>query len=268
LVAVSEEVATGDHSVTRQTSWAPPLLSLGRREAHIWCVFPDALTDLVLLNAYRDLMCSQERDRQQRCHFEKGQREYLITRALVRTTLSRYVKIDPCSWRFQKNAYGKPEIVYPRNILPLRFNLSHTDGLIACLVVLDREAGVDVEDTERAGMTVEIANQFFSPSEAQALSALPVNAQRQRFFEYWTLKESYIKARGMGVSLPFERFSFHLEEGQPARISFDSRLEDDPSNWQFAQLRPTQRHLMAVALRRGAESDLDIQMKQTVPLLL
>lgn len=220
-----------------------------------------------LRTAGRDLMSDQERVQQQRFYFEKGRHEYLVTHALVRTTLSRYVKIDPRSWRFQKNEYGRSEIAHPRDILSLRFNLSPTDGLIVCLVALDRECGVDVEDTERGGMTVEIADQFFSQIEARDLRALPVHMQRQRFFEYWTLKESYIKARGMGVSLPLEQFSFHLERGRPVRISFDPRLEDNPSGWQFAQLCPTRRHMMAIALRQGEEPDLEIQIRHIVPCL-
>jgi len=71
----------------------------------------------------------------------------------------------------------------------------------------------------------------------------------------------------MGVSLPLDQFSFHLEAGRPVRISFDRRLEDNPQSWQFAQFRPTVQHIMAVAIRRGADADLDIQVKPTVPLL-
>jgi 4'-phosphopantetheinyl transferase len=244
-----------------------PPLSLGRKEAHLWCVCPDIVTEPVLLDAYRELLNAQERVQQQRFYFEKGRHEYLVTRALVRTTLSRYVQVDPHSWHFEANAYGRPAIATPQGILPLRFNLSHTDGLIVCVVALDRECGIDVEDTERGGMTVDIADQFFSRMEAQDLRALPVPMQRQRFFEYWTLKESYIKARGMGVSLPLEQFSFHLERGLPIRISFAPRLKDDPSSWQFAQFCPTQSHMVAIALRRGLEPDLEIRMRHSVPLV-
>ena len=246
---------------------SPVLLFLGRTEVHLWYVFPNGLTDRALLGAYHDLMCPEERVQQQRFHFEKGRHEYLVTRALVRTTLSRYVAVDPRDWRFEKNAYGRPEIAYPRAILPLRFNVSHTDALIVCLVALDREIGVDVESIERPGETVEIADLFFSPTEVAALRVLSTKAQSRRFFEYWTLKEAYIKARGMGVSLPLDQFSFHLEAGRPVRISFDRRLEDNPQSWQFAQFRPTVQHIMAVAIRRGADADLDIQVKPTVPLL-
>jgi len=221
-----------------------------------------------LLDAYYQLLCSEEREQHRRFRFAKGRHEYLVTRALVRTVLSHYVAVDPRTWQFEKNAYGKPAIAYPHGILPLSFNLSNTNGLIVCLVALDREVGVDVEDMERPGETVEIADRFFSPAEVAALRALPIEAQRDRFFAYWTLKEAYIKARGMGLSLPLEQFSFHLAVGHPVRISFDPRLEDNPNSWQFAQFRPTSRHVIAVAIRRGADPDLTIQIHQTLPLVL
>src|SRR5215475_1871427 len=159
----------------RSTPWSPPFLSLKQTEAHLWTVFPDTLTDPELLTAYHDLMCSEEREQQQRFRFEKGRHEYLVTRALIRTTLSRYVQVDPRGWRFRKNAYGKPEIAVPSEILPLCFNLAHTDGLIVCLVALEREVGIDVESMTRPGETVEIADRFFSPAEVLALRALPVD---------------------------------------------------------------------------------------------
>ena len=176
----------------RSTRWSVPLLPLSRGEAHLWYVFPEELTDPGLLSVYQQLMCPEERSQQQRFRFTKGRHEYLVTRALVRTTLSRYVAVDPQAWRFEKTPYGKPTIAYPKGIPPLSFNLSHTDRLIVCLVALDREVGVDVEDIERAGETVEVADRFFSPAEVATLRALPAQSQRRRFFEYWTLKEAYI----------------------------------------------------------------------------
>src|SRR5262249_32264065 len=142
-----------------------------------------------------------------------------------------------------------------------------TTGLIACLVALGCDVGVDVEDMTRPGETVEVAEQFFSSTEVATLRALPSSAQRHRFFEYWTLKEAYIKARGMGLAIPLEQFSFHLEMGHPVRISFDPRLHDDPHCWQFAQFHPTSRHQMAAAIHRRTDTELTIHPQHTIPLI-
>jgi 4'-phosphopantetheinyl transferase len=149
----------------------------------------------------------------------------------------------------------------------LAFNVSHSDGLIACLVGLDREIGIDVENRGRARRALEIAERFFSATEAAALRRVAENERHTRFLEYWTLKEAYLKARGTGLRLPLESFSLHVEEGAPIRISFDPRLDDDPASWQFALFHPTPRHLLAVALRRRAEPDLAIELEPCVPLV-
>lgn len=239
---------------------------LDQCQAHVWYAFPDSLTAPPLLRAYYNLLSQEERARYGRFHFAEGRHSHLVAHALVRTVLARYLQVDPRALRFEANKYGRPDVVEP-SAVAVKFNLSHTDGLIACAVVNDREIGIDVENTERPGSTIEIADRFFSPEEVATLHALPAAAQRARFFEYWTLKESYIKARAMGLSLPLEQFSFDLSEGQPIRISFDPRLPDDPLSWQFGLFRPTARHVMAVSIRRQHDPDLDIRLRQTVPLV-
>ncbi|APR88149.1 4'-phosphopantetheinyl transferase [Minicystis rosea] len=244
-----------------------PALPLPEGEIHVHYLLDGDITDARLLAAYEALLAPEERARRARYRFEHSRREYLLTRALVRATLSRYARVAPAAWAFRQNEYGRPEIDDPAHA-SLRFNLSNTRGLVACAVTRDRDVGVDVEDTTRAGETVEIADRFFSPVEHRALRALPADAQRGRFFEYWTLKEAYIKARGMGLAIPLDQFSFLLDDGPTIRIAFDPRLGDDASAWQFAQLALSPEHRTAVAVRRGHGSDLRIVARRTIPLLV
>ena len=241
---------------------------LAGAEAHLWYVLPDSLSDDRLLAAYRALLSPAEIERNGRFIFAAGRHQDLITRALVRTTLSAYHSdVAPHAWQFTSGPYGRPEIAAPRCHPALHFSLSHTDGLIACLVAAEREIGVDVEDTARSVSLETLAERYFSPPEARALRALPPEARRQRFFEYWTLKEAYVKARGLGLQLPLDRFSFHLEAGQPIRISFADGLRDDPASWQFQLLRPTPRHRLALAIRCAGKGDLAVRVWPTVPLV-
>jgi 4'-phosphopantetheinyl transferase len=227
-----------------------------------------------LLRTYRALLSPDEIARNQRFVFPKGRHEHLMTRALVRTILSAYrPAVDPRAWQFVANPYGRPEIARPTAQPVLRFNVSHTDGLIVCLLAADREIGVDVEDTTRANIgLVEIADRYFSPAEVAALGALPEAARPDRFFDYWTLKESYIKARGLGLRLPLDQFSFHLGThhqgtGEPIRISFGPGIDDDPATWQFSLGRLSARHRLAIAIRRQLdEADLAIRIRSIVPL--
>ncbi|MBI5507951.1 MAG: 4'-phosphopantetheinyl transferase superfamily protein [Deltaproteobacteria bacterium] len=207
------------------------------------------------------LLSPDEADQRQRFATERLANEYLATRALCRLTLSRYADVAPNGWRFKRNRYGRPEIESPPGIPPLRFNLSNTHGLVACLVTLAVDAGIDVEDMERRHAPLGTATELFSADEAAALASLPADQQRTRFFEYWTLKESYIKARGLGLSLPLQQFTLHLGDAQPIRISFAPGINDSPSEWQFGLYRPSARHVMAVAIKRGARPDLRLEIK-------
>ncbi|MFO0755660.1 MAG: 4'-phosphopantetheinyl transferase superfamily protein [Byssovorax sp.] len=242
-------------------------MPLSPGEAHLFYVLEDQVKEPLLLARYEALLAPEERARRDRYRFDKNKHEYLLTRALCRTVLSRYMPVPPAAWTFSANAHGCPSVATPEAARFLRFNLTNTSGLVACLVARDRDVGVDVEDTERHGETVQIADRFFSPSEVAELKAQPPGRQRARFFDYWTLKEAYIKARGMGLAIPLDHFSYLLAEGRPIGIAFAPELPDDPASWQFAQHRPTPRHLISLAIRRRDEPDLRIVVRRVIPLL-
>jgi 4'-phosphopantetheinyl transferase len=239
---------------------------LPRDEVHLYFALEDQIREPALLAAYEALLTPEERARKQRYYFDKNRHEYLITRALVRSVLSRYAPVRPAAWTFSANEWGCPAITSPEG-KGLRFNLSNTKGLVCCLVAADRDVGVDVEDVEREGETVSIADRFFSPAEVEELRTQPEERRRARFFDYWTLKEAYIKARGMGLAIPLDHFSFLLAESRPIGIAFDPRLPDDPASWQFEQLRPTKAHLISLAIRRKDEANLRVVVRRVTPLL-
>jgi 4'-phosphopantetheinyl transferase len=125
---------------------------------------------------------------------------------------------------------------------------------------------VDVERIDRVDDPLDLADGYFAPFEVQALRAQPPTLRRERFVLYWTLKEAYIKARGMGLALPLADFSFHVDENGPIRISFDGKLEDDARRWQFATFRPTDRHRLAIAVDRAGAAELQVCVRRTIPL--
>ncbi len=219
---------------------------------------------LARLEAYMHLMTPDEHQRMARFVFDKDRRAFLLTRALVRTMLSRYAPIAAADWRFITNVHGRPEILdRPAGVPDLRFNISHTDGLIACAVTIGREVGVDVEHVGRHLMH-DVAGRHFAPAEVSDLRQLPEEEQRTVFFDYWTLKESYIKARGFGLALPLGDFAFKLNPPSPPTIRFEPALEDDPSTWQFQQGWPTPTHRLALAVRREG-NDLPVRIREVVP---
>jgi 4'-phosphopantetheinyl transferase len=195
------------------------------------------------------LLGEEERARFERYRFDKDKLLHLAAHALLRDVLSRHTGELPESWRFEKNKYGKPRVVAPESGIPLEFNLSHTRGMVVCGVSKAGPVGVDVEEPDRRVDCLGICDRFFSPFEADRLRALPESEQRTRFFSYWTLKESYIKARGMGISLPLEKFSFLLEREGRVDIEIDPELNDSAPAWRLGLMRTDSGHHAAFAVR-------------------
>src|SRR5215470_10429180 len=84
------------------------MISLTSAEIHLWLAFYDEITEERLHSAYWELLNDAEKEQEQRFHFARDRRRYLVTRALVRTVLSRYIPIHPKEWIFSTNAYGRP----------------------------------------------------------------------------------------------------------------------------------------------------------------
>lgn len=224
------------------------LLSLAPGEVHVWLTTPEDIADEALLAAYAGWMNQEEAARQGRFLFMRHRHQFLVARALVRTTLSRYADVGPRDWRFVVNGYGRPDIDPEHGLGDFRFNLSHTDGLVA-VAVARGELGVDVEDTWRRSHTDQIAEHFFAPREVAGLRSLPQERQHGRFFDLWTLKEAYIKARGMGLAISLHRFAYDLDTGPAIALAIDPELGDSPQGWQFFLDAPTDRHRLALAVR-------------------
>ena len=238
--------------------------SLSDRQAHLWWACPDQFTDQDELDRYRALLTEDETQKIDGFRFATDRHLALISRVLVRTTLSRYGGVPAERWRFHRNDHGRPEIASP--VSTLRFNLSHTRGLVICLVSRERAVGVDVEPRDREGRWLELAGRFFSVREAEALHRIAESERPQRFLEYWTLKESYIKARGLGLAIPLRDFSFDLPTTTPddVRIRIDGALNDQAARWQFGLYSLGKHHLVATAVERGGGTSTQIATHEAV----
>lgn len=113
---------------------------------------------------------------------------------------------------------GKP---YLKNA-DVFFNLSHA-GQFALCAVGPEELGCDIERIRPA--REGIAQRFFHPEELAFLEAAPDAAEKERrFFRLWTLKESFIKATGKGLSQPLNSFCVLWENRSPVLKGEESRF--------------------------------------------
>jgi 4'-phosphopantetheinyl transferase len=231
------------------------VLGLNSKQVHLWYLPLEERRSNDLRNAAQRLMSSEELARAQSFLNPKARDLYVLSRSFVRAVLSQYADVEPQDWKFRTNRYGKPEIASPASAQSLRFNLTNTDGLVGCAVAFGRDVGIDAEGIDHAVAIAEIAEHFFTPAEVVALRALPPDERSTLFFKIWTLKESYIKARGVGLNMPLNKFAFVFKDGNPIEIVSDPDLADHREDWYFSVLRPTKGHLMALALARLAKEE-------------
>ena len=197
-------------------------------------------------------LAGDEKQRADRHYFERHRQRSCTSRGLLRHILSRYCPaVAPQDWKLQVNRYGRPQIESPATGTPLSFNVSHSGDHLVVAVACIPELGVDVEQVAPRRHLMRIARRHFSGPEYQALLALPAQAQLSRFFDLWTLKEAYIKARGMGLALPLDSFSFGFPDGREISVEFDAELGDAADSWAF-RLYDMPEARLALALKPGA----------------
>lgn len=234
-------------------------------EIHLHIVDDPAITAPALLARYDAMLNPEETARQDRFRFARHRHQFLVARALVRSTLSLYhPETEPAEWQFATNEYGRPRIV-GAGAGALDFNLSHTDGRIVLAICRSQSPGVDIERIDRPEAVADIAAQFFAETEIQALSALPAAMQRRRFFDLWTLKEAYIKARGMGLSIPLKDFSIQFPQERGPTIRFADGVDDEASRWQLWSLYAGQDYALSLAI--AGAIPMRLRQFQSIPLV-
>jgi 4'-phosphopantetheinyl transferase len=238
--------------------------STARRVAHAWSVEPEAIGEELMSRL--SVLSAEERARMASFRFERDRIAYAAAHVLVRVALSWCApSVPPASWDLTQSRNERPEVVAPKLSPRLRFNISHTHGLVACLVTDQIDCGIDVEVRRPVDDMEAVVARVLSPAEIAALMALPDHLRPDRFFCYWTLKEAYVKARGLGLSLPLEAVSFDLR-AEGAVVTLGTSVDDHGPDWQFEQWSPTAHHVVAVAIRSGAIRDVRLVRHSQLPV--
>jgi 4'-phosphopantetheinyl transferase len=204
----------------------------------------------MVVRACFEVLSPDERQRAARYHFQRDREHFCVARGALRSILGDYLNRPPARISFSYGPYGKPALDGVAGGARLRFNVAHSHGLALYAVTLDRETGVDVELVRDDFPTFDIAERFFSEAEVAAWRALPPDERAGAFFDCWTRKEAYIKARGEGLSLPLHEFTVSLGES-PRLLS----AGDDPreaSRWSLIELHPATGYRAALAVEGDA----------------
>src|ERR1044071_8539378 len=188
---------TAQPSVAEQQVWkvGPAKPAIWQNEVHIW----RARLDVPWSWTFDEALSLEDRTRADRFKFESDRRKFCAARASLRLILSRYLGIKPGRVPLEAGEFGKPFIADQHVAQGLRFNLSHSHQLALISITRDREVGVDIEFMRSDFVTEEVATHFFSPAEVAEFRSVPTALRTRSFFNCWTRKEAYIKARGEGV---------------------------------------------------------------------
>lgn len=214
-------------------------------EVHIWLVQPASWRyafgqDGLILSA-------DERAAADEFTLEHLRDRYTIGHCAVRRLLSLYADTLPGSWVFLRGKRGRPRIAGNSE---LRFSLSYGDDLIAIAITRDVGLGIDIVSTRRRVDAMQVAEHAFAPNELAELRSMGAESARDRFFEYWALKEAYAKATGAGFWDKPRRYAFSFpSEGA---IAFRHDGNEDSGQWQFLLASGPRNHRLAVAVRTGA----------------
>ncbi|KKM64557.1 hypothetical protein LCGC14_1500200 [marine sediment metagenome] len=197
------------------------------------------------LEIYETLLSPEEMERANRYKFAKDRTVYILARGILRILSGRYLNQIPESIKFKYNKYGKPDYDFRTQI---KFNVSHSGNLIVMAFAKTSDIGIDVEKMRNDFDVMKIAQNFFSPDEIHTLEALPEKERIHGFYTCWTRKESFIKAKGSGLSFPLTSFSVSLDinKAQLLRTAWDAAEKE---KWHLFTFAPTIGYVGAISVR-------------------
>ena len=195
----------------------PAIRALPKNQVHFW--FTRLAEEDPRIPGLLPLLSRAETERAERFHLERDRSGFIISHAILRLLLSAYLARKPEEISFEIGPYGKPSLSPSCADSSLQFNMSHADGMAVFAMTRNRHVGIDVEHVDRhIKDRDEIVASFFSARELAIYRSLPEEDRVEGFFNGWTRKESFIKAKGEGLTCPLDSFDVTLRPGDPARL--------------------------------------------------
>ena len=210
-------------------------------EIHVWNGRIAAGEDC-FLGLYKSLS-QDETEKAARLRFDQHKRSYVICRGLLRSILAGYLGLRPAEIPIQYGAQGKP---FLQN-RAVRFSVSHSEDRVLFAFCRNCELGVDLEYVRELPDAEQLARRFFAPSEYIEFCGTTPAIRTMAFFCCWTRKEAYIKATGLGLSLPLDSFAVPAVPGQPAKLRITTGPDAQLSGYSLRHLDPAPGYVGALA---------------------
>jgi len=156
------------------------------------------------INALLQVISRENREKCQRFKFKEDTLRTLYGELIVRHVLCQRYLFKDEDIEIIRNDYGKPYV----KDCPIHYNISHTGDFVAC-AFSEQKIGIDIEQVKE--IDLKIAKRFFCQQEYESLLVQKIPDQHDYFYSLWTLKESYIKWLGTGLSTPLNSFCFNID---------------------------------------------------------
>ncbi|HTL71825.1 MAG TPA: 4'-phosphopantetheinyl transferase superfamily protein [bacterium] len=224
-------------SAVESTVWTEPstLPAPEPGEIHLWRIsLASQLDEDIRL---KKLLSSEELDQAGCYRFVRDQRRFIIRRAVLRQLLAACLATSPLAVRLELGVHGKPIVSGQADGGDLRFNCSHSGDWALVALARGIELGVDLEQHQPMSDAADVAKKFFTTAEINELNHLPSALKTAGFFNCWTRKEAFVKALGLGLSYPLNRFVVSLSPEKPAALL---AVTDDPAaleKWSMISLK-------------------------------
>lgn len=232
-----------------ETNWPaiPSPLTLSSEIVHVVRVNLDITNEQVSQRS--ECLSDDERRRAERFKFDQPRARFVACRSALRQVLAECVGVDSSALNFSYGPHGKPELAadHPSNI---QFSVSHSGSLGLIALTLDAAVGVDIEECSRSVKMIRLAERFFAESETAELLSLPIDRQRSGFYRGWTCKEAYMKATGLGMSMPLSSFCVGINPDRPASLLHVVDQPDETRRWMIEAIEMGDEYAAAVMVAR------------------
>jgi 4'-phosphopantetheinyl transferase len=221
----------------------------------VWVIYlPDVQHRL---ESFHKILSPEESRRAARLVFEQDRRRYVLAHGVLRSLLARCLSQEPERVAFRYGPYGKPMLAGGERSEDLRFNLSHSGDYCLCAVALRRDVGVDIEAQRSNVECLQLAERFFTRREYETLKEEPDDLRPAKFLRYWTCKEAYLKARGIGISSGLARLEviFNADGSAGCRMGDDAGTPD--REWLVRSLSIGE-HVIAAVAAEGTDWDVAV----------
>lgn len=211
----------------------------------VYAVKIDQKFDDLKFNKFLTCVSGEKLERIRRYYHLQDKQRALIGDTLIRYLICNRLSLNNKQLVFNKNEFGKPFLV---NDSRIHFNISHSGEWVVCAVHY-LPLGIDIEKIQP--LDYQVAERFFSENEYLNLNNKEGQAKLEYFYEIWTLKESYIKAVGKGLSIPLESFSININE---AAINVET--VKGTGKYYFNRYNLDERYKIAVCARENSFMEL------------